>query len=198
MTVKLVAFELDEVQKKLGVNFKLLDKSKGISRESILKDSNHPGSTKDLHASRFSVSDHMRGLNFTDGRRIDDRLVDGKPHLGRLLGSGKFGGTYDSVGDPNAVIKVMKNRSTDLRPRFLEISRTINAGKQLKPDNSERDQYLTMIAFELRSLQSIKQLKAPKLEQFVLCGSAHVVLFARALTSYCDWAKRPPPMMKEI
>ncbi|KAF8837791.1 hypothetical protein BDN67DRAFT_991610 [Paxillus ammoniavirescens] len=158
-----------EVQKKLGVKFKLLDKSKGLGwreYQEALKDPSHPGSSQDPPASRFSLLDYMRGLSLTDGRQTDDRPMDSKPRLGRLLGSGKFGSTYDSVDDPNAVIKVMKNWSADLRPRFLEISRTINAGKPFKPDNSERDQYLTMIAFELRNLQSIKQLKAPKLEQF--------------------------------
>ncbi|KAF8835569.1 hypothetical protein BDN67DRAFT_975151 [Paxillus ammoniavirescens] len=153
----------------VGVKFKLLDKSKGLGwreYQEVRKDSSHPGSSQDLPASRFSLLDYIRGLSLTDGRRTDDRPMDSKPRLGRLLGSGKFGSTYDSVDDPSAVIKVMKNWSADLRPRFLEISRTINAGKPFKPDDSESDQYLMMIAFELRNLQGIKQLKAPKLEQF--------------------------------
>ncbi|KAF8833572.1 hypothetical protein BDN67DRAFT_705711 [Paxillus ammoniavirescens] len=91
---------------------------------------------------------------------------DGKPRLGKLLGSGKFGSTYESADDPNTVIKVMKDWSADMRPRLLEISSIINAGKPFKPGNSNTDQYLAMIAFELRNLQNVKQLKAPKLEHF--------------------------------
>ncbi|KIK93901.1 hypothetical protein PAXRUDRAFT_486328 [Paxillus rubicundulus Ve08.2h10] len=60
----------------------------------------------------------------------------------------------------------MKDWSANMRPRFLEISKIITAGKPFKPDNSNTDQYLTMIAFELRNLQSVNQLKAPKPELF--------------------------------
>ncbi|THU95173.1 hypothetical protein K435DRAFT_798336 [Dendrothele bispora CBS 962.96] len=47
-----------------------------------------------------------------------------------------------------------------------EIYQVIKEGKPFKPGNDNDDQYLTMLAFELRNLNMIKELKAPKPENF--------------------------------
>jgi hypothetical protein len=93
-------------------------------------------------------------------------IIDGQPTLGKLLGAGKFGTVYDSPDDTDAVIKVMKYWSTEMRHRFLYIYSIIKEGKPFKPGNGNDDQYLLMIAFELRNLHIIGQLKSPKPENF--------------------------------
>ncbi|THU79713.1 hypothetical protein K435DRAFT_810481 [Dendrothele bispora CBS 962.96] len=92
--------------------------------------------------------------------------LDGQPPLGKLLGGGRFASVYDSAEDSEAVIKVMKYWERGLRKRFLEIYQVIKEGKPFKPGNDNDDQYLTMLAFELRNLNMIKELKAPKPENF--------------------------------
>lgn len=136
-----------EVHQKLGVGFKLLDRSTGLGwREykEALQNPSDPHRPKDPYDTPFY----------------------GQPPLDKLRGSGKFGSVYESRDDPNAVVKVMKYWVTGLRPRFLEIYSIINAGKSFKPNNTNDDQYLTMIAFELRNLRDIKQLMAPRPERF--------------------------------
>lgn len=60
----------------------------------------------------------------------------------------------------------MKSWTTQLRRRFLEIYAIIKDGHPFKPGNSNDDQYLLMIALELRNLYMVGQLKAPQPEDF--------------------------------
>ncbi|KAJ8501496.1 hypothetical protein ONZ45_g12143 [Pleurotus djamor] len=91
----------------------------------------------------------------------------GLPALGALLGKGKFAKVYDSKDNPNAVVKVLEHWTADLRSRFLEIYRIIKDGKPFKPkDGSNDEQFLLMLAFEVRNLNLVKQLIAPEPVKF--------------------------------
>ncbi|KAK7458711.1 hypothetical protein VKT23_009710 [Stygiomarasmius scandens] len=131
---------------KLGVKFKLINRYRGLAWEEYqeaLKGESNTGKPKDPY-----------DIPFYD-----------QPPLGRLLGGGKFAKVYESQ-EQDAVIKVMNYWVTGLRKRFLEIYGIIKEGKPFKPGSSNDDQYLTMIAFELRNLNAIKELRAPKPENF--------------------------------
>ncbi|KAF8653619.1 hypothetical protein AX16_003771 [Volvariella volvacea WC 439] len=133
-----------EVHKMLGVNFKQLSRSTGLSWK-----------------------DYKEALNIpSDGKDPYDTPFYGLPPLGKLLGFGKFGTAYDIADDPDAVIKVTKYWVAELRPRFLEIYKMISAGKPFESNGSNDDQYLLMIAFELCNLRDIGQLKAPSPEHY--------------------------------
>ena len=93
-------------------------------------------------------------------------MTDGQPKLGKFLGEGKFAKVYDARDDSGAVVKVLKTWNTELRHRFLEIYAIVKDGHPFSPGNNNNDQYLLMIAMELRNLYMVNQLKAPKPEDF--------------------------------
>ncbi|KAJ7511411.1 acid phosphatase-domain-containing protein [Mycena galericulata] len=90
----------------------------------------------------------------------------GQPALGRHLGSGKFATVYDCTDDERAVIKVLQNWTKERRHRFLGIYSIIKHGKPFNPGRNAEDQYLLMVGLELRNLDKLRQLKAPKPEDF--------------------------------
>lgn len=137
-----------EVQEKLGVKFERVSRSRGIQWESY------------CHAMGFS----------SPGKPVQsdphDTPFHGRPHLGKALGSGKFATVHDSPDDSRIVVKVLKKWSKELRHRFLDIYAVVKKGKPFIPGNDGDDQYLLMIAFELRNLAMVNQLIAPKPENF--------------------------------
>ncbi|THU84297.1 hypothetical protein K435DRAFT_822746 [Dendrothele bispora CBS 962.96] len=140
------------VQEKLGVKFKLVNKDRGLQwqdyQDALKNADNQPNNSTQKPDDPYDIPFY------------------GQPPLGKLLGGGRFASVYDSAEDSEAVIKVMKYWERGLRKRFLEIYQVIKEGKPFKPGNDNDDQYLTMLAFELRNLNMIKELKAPKPENF--------------------------------
>ncbi|KIK50347.1 hypothetical protein GYMLUDRAFT_89293 [Collybiopsis luxurians FD-317 M1] len=92
-----------------------------------------------------------------------DTSFYGQP-LGKALGSGNFTTVYESPSDRQAVIKVLKSWTKELRHRFLEIYNVIIQGRPFYPGNG--DEYIYMIALEVRNLAKVNQLRAPKAEHF--------------------------------
>ncbi|KAL0065523.1 hypothetical protein AAF712_007434 [Marasmius tenuissimus] len=90
----------------------------------------------------------------------------GQPKLGKLLGEGKFSKVYEAADDHDAVVKVLKNWTAEQSRRLLEIYAVIETGRPFDPGSNEQDQYLLMIALELRNLNMINELKDPKPEDF--------------------------------
>ncbi|TFK22410.1 hypothetical protein FA15DRAFT_748759 [Coprinopsis marcescibilis] len=133
-----------EVQDKLGVKFEQVSRSRGITWDDYRK----------------SVEDHSGG-----GDPYDTPFYN-QPEVGKALGSGKFGTVYESPDDPQSVIKVLKFWTKESRRRFLEIYSIIKKGKPFDPGNNNDDQYILMVAFEIRNLEAVGQLLAPKPEQF--------------------------------
>lgn len=143
---EIVFFDSDssskDVNSKLGVKFEHIQPDKGV---------------------KWDVYKHAVG-NSHHGHHGDpyDTPFYGKPKLGKELGAGKFAKVYESPDDSHVVIKVLKNWTKDMRHRFLEIYGIIKHGKPFHPGNNNNDQYLLMLALELRNLAAVDQLKAPK------------------------------------
>ncbi|KAL0065516.1 hypothetical protein AAF712_007426 [Marasmius tenuissimus] len=106
------------------------------------------------------------GDNSHGGGKGPDTPYYGQPKTGKLLGEGKFSKVYEAADDKDAVIKVLKNWTTEQRHRLLEIYAVIKTGRPFDPGNNQQDQYLLMIALELRNLNMIHELKDPKPEDF--------------------------------
>ncbi|KAF7791788.1 hypothetical protein EIP86_002812 [Pleurotus ostreatoroseus] len=73
---------------------------------------------------------------------------------------------YTAKDDSHTVIKVMKIWTGELRRRLLEIYGVVKDGHPFKPSTDDDDQYLLMLALELRNLDMVQQLKDPKPENF--------------------------------
>ncbi|KAJ8503613.1 hypothetical protein ONZ45_g10711 [Pleurotus djamor] len=139
-----------EIQKELGVIVKLVDRKRGLDWSTY---------QEAMIGQRTTLSEPQADPYATP--------FYGLPPLGRLLGKGKFSKAYDSKDKPDAVIKVMEEWTAEHRWRFLEIYQIIKSGQPFKPkDDSKDEQYLLMIAFEVRNLKLTSQLIAPEPEMF--------------------------------
>ncbi|KAJ8520216.1 hypothetical protein ONZ45_g2927 [Pleurotus djamor] len=91
----------------------------------------------------------------------------GLPPLGTFLGKGKFARVHDAANDSTAVVKILNYWVPQLRPRYLEIYHILKQGMPFKPSpNNSDDNYLLMVAFEVRNLSVVGQLKSPDPEHF--------------------------------
>ncbi|KAG7097705.1 hypothetical protein E1B28_005029 [Marasmius oreades] len=125
--------------------------------------SDHTGVTWDIY--NRALEKYGQGGGGGSGKG-PDKPYYGQPKLGKLLGEGKFSKVYEAAGGSDAVIKVLKNWTTEQRRRLLEIYAVVKSGRPFDPGNNQQDQYLLMIALELRNLNMIKELKDPKPEDF--------------------------------
>ncbi|PPR01344.1 hypothetical protein CVT24_006322 [Panaeolus cyanescens] len=136
------------VERELGVHVEIVSHRTGV--------------TWDIY--NGAVKKYERGGG--GGGKGPDTPYYGQPKLGKLLGEGKFSKVYEAVDDDDAVIKVLKNWTTEQRRRLLEIYAVIKTGRPFDPGSNQQDQYLCMIALELRNLHIINELKDPKPEDF--------------------------------
>ncbi|KIY73890.1 hypothetical protein CYLTODRAFT_416544 [Cylindrobasidium torrendii FP15055 ss-10] len=100
------------------------------------------------------------------GHSGDHKVYRDQPKLGGFLGDGKFSKVYDAADDRTAVVKVLNNWTEQQSRRLLEIYKVIKTGRPFDPGEVKLDQYLLMIALELRNLALIKELMGPKPEEF--------------------------------
>jgi len=150
---EIVYFDSDSLSKRVhyrpGVNFEHLSHSRGIQW--------------DVYKRVVGHSSPGNGGNPGDPY---DTPFYGKPHLGKPIGSGKYATVYESLDDSHSVIKVLKNWTKEMRLRFLEIYSVVRQGKPFHPGNNKGDQYILMVALELRNLAMIEMLNAPQPEDF--------------------------------
>lgn len=138
-----------EVQDRLGVRFAKVSRNKGLDWDTYQSALNRIGVSHTVHDNPY------------------DTPFWGQPRVGEALGSGKFATVHESLDDSNTVIKVLKAWTREMRCRFLEIYNIIKDGHPLIPDaNDDNEQYLYMLALELRNLKIVQQLKAPTPEHF--------------------------------
>jgi len=111
---------------------------------------------------KFELVSKNRGVGWEEYKTALERSVLGKSaDLHDTLFCAQL-----ALGKPLGHVKVMNDWSKELTHRFLQIYAVTKRGEPFIPGNSNVDQYLSMIAFELRNLDIVGQLKAPKPENF--------------------------------
>ncbi|KAG7097703.1 hypothetical protein E1B28_005028 [Marasmius oreades] len=145
-----------KVHRELGVRVEIVSHRTGVTWEIY---------NRALEKYGHGNGGHGHGHGHGGGKGPDTPYY-GQPKLGKLLGEGKFSKVYEAADDRDAVVKVLKNWTTAQRRRLLEIYAIVKSGRPFDPGNNQQDQYLLMIALELRNLNMIQELKDPKPEDF--------------------------------